>query len=595
MFLRCSKRNKDGKLHRYWSVVENRRVGRKVHQRQVLYLGEINDSEREAWCRAISVFDEDSSEEQQLKLYPSDRDIPAHAEQQGVRIKLDQMTLHHPRRWGDCWLALTLWDQLELDTFWKSRLGVSREGTDWLKVLKLLTVYRLLDPGSEWRLHRDWYEQCALGDLLDADFAIAAKDTLYRCHDLVLDHKEDFFSHLNNRWRDLFNVDYEVLLYDLTSTYFESSGPFEEGDKRRYGYSRDKRSDCVQVVIALVVSTEGLPLAYEVMPGNTLDNQTLRLFVDKIHERYGKAKRVWLMDRGIPTEDTLEWLRASDPPVQYLVGTPKGRLSRLQTQLAECEWTEAREGVDVKLLPMSGEVYVLARSRDRVHKERSMRNRRLRKYLKALRRLRLERKRTPTRDELLKAIGAAGKDAGRDAGVVMIELPEEGEAVSPETFRYRVDRKKLRLLREREGNYLLRTNQQKVDPATLWEQYMQLVQIEAVFRTLKSDLGLRPIWHQLEHRIEAHIFISFQAYCLQVTLQRRLKALAPGLTARAVLEKMQRLQMVDVRFPTTDGRTLTLPRRTEPDKDQRLLLDQLKLTLPPQPKPRITGETKKVM
>lgn len=595
MFLRCAKRNKDGKIHRYWSVVENRRAGRKVVQRQVLYLGEINDSEREAWSRAISVFDEDLSEEQSLKLYPADRSVPGHAEAQGIRLRLDQMSLHRPRRWGDCWLALWLWDQLDLDMFWRPRLGISREGTDWLKVLKLLTVYRLLDPGSEWRLHRDWYDRCAVGDLLDADFAIAAKDTLYRCHDLLVEHKEELFSHLHDRWRDLFNVEYEILLYDLTSTYFESDPPFPAGDKRRFGYSRDKRSDCVQVVIALVVSTEGLPLAYEVMPGNTLDNQTLRLFVEKIHQRYGKAKRVWLMDRGIPTEETLEWLRASDPPVHYLVGTPKGRLSRHQAELAQQPWSQAREGVEVKLLPVSGEVYVLARSRDRVHKEHAMRNRRLRRYLRALRKLRLERKRPLSRDELLKAIGAAGKEAGRDARVVVLNLPEEGENVSPETFRYRVDRKKLRLLREQEGNYLLRTNQEEATPARLWEQYMQLVQIEEVFRTLKGDLGVRPIWHQLEHRIEAHIFLSFQAYCLQVTLRQRLKFLAPGLTPRAVLEKMERMQMVDVRFPTTDGRTLTLPRRTEPDNDQRLLLDQLKLKLPPQPKPRISAGTRELV
>jgi len=301
------------------------------------------------------------------------------------------------------------------------------------------------------------------------------------------------------------------------------------------------------------------------------------------------------MDRGIPTEATLEWLRASDPPVHYLVGTPKGRLGRHQAELAQQPWSQAREGVDVKLLPVSGEVYVLARSRDRVHKEHAMRNRRLRRYLRALRKLRLERKRPPTRDELLKAIGAAAKDAGRDARVVVLELPEEGQSVTPETFRYRVDRPKLRLLREREGNYLLRTNQEEATPATLWEQYMQLVQIEDVFRTLKGDLGVRPIWHQLEHRIEAHIFLSFQAYCLQVTLRQRLKSLAPGLTPRAVLEKMQRMQMVDVCFPTTDDRTLTLPRRTEPDNDQRLLLDQLKLKLPPQPKPRISAETRKIV
>jgi transposase len=595
MYLKCSKRKKDGKVHRYWSVVESRRAGRKVLQRQVLYLGEVNDSQLESWSKAISVFDEDAGDDQQLALYPADQNLPSHAAGHGVQIHLDQMRLQHPRRWGDCWLALLLWDQLELDAFWEPRLSRSREGTDWTKVLKVLTIYRLLDPGSEWHLHRDWFDQTALADLLEGDFSLVAKDTLYRCHDRLLEHKKALFSHLTDRWRNLFNVEYEVLLYDLTSTYFESNPPFPDGDKRKFGYSRDKRSDCVQIVIALVITTEGFPLAYEVMPGNTLDNQTLRGFVSKIQDQYGKAKRVWLMDRGIPTEEVLGWMRESDPPIKYLVGTPKGRLSKLEKRLAEEPWHKAREGVDVKLLPESGELYVLAHSEARTHKERAMRSRRLRNYLKALRKLRLERKRPPTRDELLKAIGAAAKDAGRDAKVIEVFLPDEGSLVTPETFRYRVNRKKLRELRNREGKYLLRTNENEGTPETLWEHYMTLVRIEEAFRTLKGDLGIRPIWHQHEHRIEAHVFISFLSYCLHVTLRYRLNQLAPGLTPRGVFEKAQKLQMVDVSFPTTDGRVLTLPRRTEPEEELQLILAQLKLQLPPQPKPKISADNKIVM
>jgi transposase len=592
MFLRHCKRHKDGKEHRYWSVVENRRAGKRVVQRQVLYLGEVNDSQREAWQKAISVFDEDTQQDQQMVLYPADRELPSHATGHGVRVRLDQMRLRHPRRWGDCWLALHLWEELALEGFWRERLDESREGTDWVKVLQVLTVYRLLDPGSEWHLHRDWFGQTALADLLGGDFALVAKDTLYRCHDRLLPHKEALFSHLANRWRDLFNADYEVLLYDLTSTYFESNPPFPEQDKRRYGYSRDKRSDCVQVVIALVITTEGFPLAYEVLPGNTIDNQTLRDFLARIQRQYGKAKRLWLMDRGIPTEEVLAEMRASDPPGQYLVGTPKGRLTRLERRLQELPWKQAREGVKVKLLEEEGETYVLARSRDRAGKERGMRQRRLRQYLSTLHRLRLDRKRPPTRDQLLKALGAAANQAGRDASVVEVTLPAEGMPVTPETFSYRVNRARLRELRNREGSYLLRTNLKDADPARLWKRYMQLVQVEEAFRTLKGDLGLRPIWHQLESRIEAHVFISFQAYCLQVTLRARLKALAPGLTPRAVFEKMSNVQMLDVEFPTTDGRVLTLPRHTEPDPEVALLLERLKLSIPPQPKPRITTSQK---
>lgn len=595
MYLRHSSRKKDGKTHRYWSVVESRRVGRRVLQRPVVYLGEVNDSQREAWQQAISVFDEGTQCDRQIALYPGDRELPDHAEACGVRVRLDQMELRHPRRWGDCWLALELWDLLHLDAFWQDRLNSSREGTHWLKVLKVLTAYRLLDPGSEWRLHRDWFDQSALADLLDADFGLVAKDKLYRCHDRLLEHKTALFSHLSTRWRDLFNADYEVLLYDLTSTYFESNPPFSDDDKRKFGYSRDKRSDCVQIVIALVITTEGFPLAYDVLPGNTLDHQTLRNFLDKIQQQYGKAKRLWLMDRGVPTEAVLSEMRASDPPGQYLVGTPKGRLSKLEGRLLAQPWRQAREGVDVKLLPEDGETYVLARSRDRAGKERSMRNRRIRKYLATLRTLRLERKRVPSRDELLKAIGAAANKAGRDAGVVEVTLPMEGQSVSPDTFRYRVNRNALRARRGREGHYLLRTNLETADPATLWSRYMQLVQVEEAFRNLKGDLGLRPIWHQLEERIEAHVFVSFLAYCLHVTLRARLKNLAPGLTPRSVLEKMAKLQMVDVVFPTTDGRTLTLPRYTQPEDEAVLLLKQLQLELPPQPKPRITASKKIAM
>ena len=558
-------------------------------QRQVLYLGEVNDSQRESWRKAITVFDEHSRSEQELAVYPADRDLPAHAEGLGVRVRLDEMVLRHPRRWGDCWLALHLWDLLGLDGFWRERLAQSREGTDWMNVLKVLTCYRLLDPGSEWRLHREWFTHTALADLLGGDFGLASKDTLYRCHDRLLAHKDGLFLFLANRWRDLFNADYEVLLYDLTSTYFESNPPFPEGDKRKFGYSRDKRGDCVQVVIALVITTEGFPLAYEVLPGNTVDNQTLRDLLSKVESRYGKAKRLWLMDRGIPTEEVLAEMRACDPPGHYLVGTPKGRLSKLESTLQGLPWQKAREGVEVKLLPSEGETYVLARSRDRVGKERAMRRRRLRKYLAALRRLRLERKRTPKRDALLKAVGAAAHEAGRDARLVEVTLPAEGSDVTPETFHYRLDRKAWRKARNREGNYLLRTNMTEADPAALWERYMQLVQVEEAFRNLKGDLGLRPVWHQRESRVEAHVFISFLAYCLHVTLKARLKALAPGLTPRAVLEKLSAVQLVDVEFPTTDGRVLTLPRHTQPEPDVQLLLDRLKLRFPPQPRPKITS------
>lgn len=589
MFLKTHRRFKNGKAHCYYSIVENKRTTRGIVQRQVLYLGEINDSQREAWRHAISVFDEDTQTERQLALFPACAPLPSHAEGHGVRVRLDAMTLHRPRQWGACWLATELWAQLELDAFWQPLLGTSREDTDWTKVLQVLTTYRLLDPGSEWRLHRDWFQNTALPDLLDSDFSLAAKDTLYRCHDLLIPHKDALFTHLANRWRDLFNPDYEVLLYDLTSTYFESTPDFPEGDKRRFGYSRDKRSDCVQVVIALVLATEGFPLAYQVLPGNTIDNQTLGAFLAHIESQYGKAKRLWLMDRGIPTEEVLAEMRASDPPASYLVGTPKGRLTKYEDRLLDQTWQQVRPGVAVKLVTDEGETYVLARSQDRVHKERAMRRRRLRRYLKTLQKLRLQRKRPLTRDDLLKSLGAAAKEAGNDAKHLILTIPAEGQSVTPDTFHYKLDRARLRQARRREGRYLLRTNLTTTDPGELWERYLQLVQVEEAFRNLKGDLGIRPIYHQLETRIEAHILISFVAFALHATLRARLRELAPGLTPRAVLEKMATLQMIDVEFPTSDGRTLTLPRYTQPSAEVQILLERLKLTLPPQPRPHLSA------
>jgi len=302
-------------------------------------------------------------------------------------------------------LFLELWRELQLDRFWKERLPDSREGTCWAHVLTVLCAYRLISPGSEWRLHREWFDKSAMADLLGEDFALAAKDTLYRCLDKLLAHKEALFGFLKERWQGLFGIAYDVLLYDLTSTYFESDPPFPEQDKRQFGYSRDKRFDCVQVVIALVVTPEGFPLAYEVLPGNTADKTTLKIFLEKIESLYGKARRVWVMDRGIPTEEVLSQMRQSDPPILYIVGTPKGRLSKLESQLVDKPWQEVRAGVQVKLLPDSGERYILAQSLDRVNKERAMRRRQLKWLWGRLKELREMKK--LTRDGLLLKLGAA--------------------------------------------------------------------------------------------------------------------------------------------------------------------------------------------
>lgn len=582
MFLKCTRRIKDGKTHHYWSVVENRRLldGR-VAQRQVLYLGEINDSQKERWRKTIEVFDE--GRKRQVALFSED--LAPVDDSTVVSVRLNELQLMRPRQWGACWLSCVLWRQLELDEFWGERLPASRKGTRWVQVLQTLVAYRLIDPGSEWRLHRHWYTASAMADLLEADFALAEKDTLYRCLDKLLAHKDALITFLTRRWGELFGITFDVLLYDLTSTYFESDTPREETDKRQYGYSRDKRGDCRQVVIGLIVTAEGFPLSYEVLAGNTRDSTTLGDLLKRIETRYGKANRIWVMDRGIPTEETLAQMR--EMGASYLVGTPRGRLSKLEQAFLSEPWERVRDGLEVKRLPIAQEIYVLAMSEGRIEKERAMRQRRLKRYVARLKQLQAQ---CPKRDQLLMKVGAAKKEAGRAASLVKLKLPKRDEAVTPETFHFRLNRKRLRQARRREGRYLLRTNLTSSDAAQLWTFYTQLTEVEQAFKELKHDLSIRPIHHSKQSRIEAHIFVAFLAYCLQVTLKHQLKQLGHGLTPRAILEKFKTIQMVDVHLPTTDGRHLVLSRYTQPEPEHRMLLDLLRLQLPAQPPPKITAK-----
>src|SRR6204780_3569487 len=583
MFLRSHTRIKDGKEHRYYTVGESRRLqSGKVTQRQVLYLGEINDSQQAAWRKTLEVFDEEQNRSMELSLFAEDRPVPADAID-SVQVKLSEMKLERARPYGNCWLGCELWRQLQMDRFWSEKLPAGRESVAWAQVLELLVVNRLIDPGSEFRLHRHWFDQSAMDVLLGQDFAVAEKDRLYRCLDRVLEHKQDLFVHLQQRWKDLFDAEFDLLLYDLTSTYVE--GEAEQNPKAKYGYSRDGKPNCKQVGIALGMTPTGLPMAYEVMDGNTSDKATLRGFLDKIESLYGKARRIWLMDRGIPTEAILTEMRSSRQETFYLVGRSRAKVKQYEKKWLELPWHKVRESVEVKLFAEDRELYVLAESAGRQDKEIAMRGKKL---ARGLRKLRAMRRSCPKRDQLLMRVGAAKTDVGRAFGFVKINLPAAGQEVTRETFTFRLDKTKLKEAELRDGHYLLRTNLGAEDPAVLWERYMQLTQIEAAFKCLKSDLGIRPIHHQLEHRVDAHILVAFLAYCLSVTLKHRLTAHAPGLTSRAVLEKLATIQMLDVSFPTTDGRRLVMPRHTEPSPEQALLLHQLKLVLPQQPPPRIT-------
>lgn len=584
MFLRSSNRKKDGKDHRYFSIVENRRLsGGKTAQRTVLYLGEVNDRQEAAWRKSLEVFDEDRQTGRTLSLFPEDRAIPEDAIDT-LQVKLSGLELRRARPFGNCWLGCALWRQLELDRFWENRLPDGREAVSWEKVLQLLVVNRLIDPGSEWRLHRQWFVASAMDELLGVDFTVAEKDRLYRCLDRLLPHKQELFVWLRQKWADLFHADFEVLLYDLTSTYFE--GDMEENPKAKRGYSRDGRPDCLQVILALVITTDGFPLAYEVMDGNTSDRTTLRGFLDKIETMYGKARRTWVMDRGIPTEAILTEMREPARQMSYLVGTPKSKIKQYEKKWLALPWHKVRDSVEVKLFEQDGEVYVLAKSEGRQAKEVAMRRKRL---VRLLRKLRSMRRSLPSRDQLLMRIGAAKTEAGRAFGFVQIQVPDLKQAVTRKSFHFRLDKTKLREAELRDGHYLLRSNLSGEDPAVLWSRYVQLTQIESVFRSLKSELGIRPIYHRLENRVDAHILIAFLAYCLQVTLKHRLMLHAPGLTPTAVMDKLGTIQMIDVWIPTVDGRWLVLPRYTQPENDLKFLIEKLQMQLPVQPPPRITA------
>ena len=582
MFLRSTNRKKDGKDHRYFSIVENQRIaGDKTVQRTVLYLGEINDQQKAAWCKTLAVFDEDRQQYTTLSLFPDDRPVPAEA-MDAIPVRLSGLELHRARAFGNCWLANELWQQLGVQEFWEERLGQGHEGVSWEKVLRLLAINRWLEPGSEFRVHRHWFVESAMDILLESDFAVAEKDRLYRCWDRILAHKQALFVWLRQKWAELFAADFEVLLYDLTSTYFE--GAMAENAKAQRGYSRDHRPDCLQVVIALVITPDGFPLAYEVMDGNTAEPGTLRQFLDHIEQTYGKARRIWVMDRGIPSEAVLQEMRQRE--MYYLGGTPKGKIQKQEKQWLDLPWRQVRDAVQVKLYEHEGELYVLARSNGRQAKETAMRRLRL---VRLLLKLRGMRRSLPSRDQLLPRIGAAKKAAGRAFGFVQLRLPSAQQSVTRQTFSFQVDKDKLRRAEQRDGHYLLRSNLVATDPEVLWTRYVQLTQIEAVFRTLKSELGIRPVYHRLQHRVDAHILIAFLAYSLQVALKNRLQIHAPGLTPRAVLDKLATIQMIDVRIPTRDDRWLILPRYTQPSKDVKLLMDKIHLALPAQPPPRITA------
>ena len=583
MFLRCHKRKKNGKLHQYYSIVENRRIAKdRIAQKTVLYLGEITNDQEKAWRKTLKVFDADQNRPVYKYLFAAEEESLCQ-DVDAIAVQLSHMRLSHPRAFGDCWLGCQIWNELQLDLFWKKRIDQYKTTIPFSKVLKLLVINRLIKPGSEFYVHQHWFDQTAMDVLLNCDFTVAQKNRLYQCLDKILPYKDELSQYLKERWQTLFDVSYDVLLYDLTSTYFE--GVCKQNPKAQFGHSKDRRGDCRQVLIALIVTPDGFPLNYEVLAGNTAEKTTLGDLLAKIERMYGKSRRVWLMDRGIPTEETLRLMR--DTGVDYLVGTPRKLLNSFEKSLLHIQWQQIRNDVSVKSIRDQNETYVLAKSKARLEKERAIRHRKLRAYLVGLDKL---QKNYRDRDRFLKRLGVLLHEAGSCSKCVDLQLPPEGKKVSPRNFKYSFDRPAYRKMIHRDGKYFLRTNQTDKDPIELWEQYMLQTRVEQSFKELKSDLSIRPIHHQLENRVDAHIFIAFMSYCLQTTLRQKLKSSASGLTSQSVLEVLSRIKLLDVYIPTQDNRMLHMQRYTEPEKEHKILLEKLSLRLPAQAPPKIYSE-----
>jgi len=578
MYLKAHARFKDGKRHVYYSLTESLRASRKrVVQRRVLHLGELNTTQVERWQRTIEAVHEDG-QRQQLRLF-TDREgqVPVAAEDV-AEVILSSLVVRRPRRFGDCWMGCRLWEDLGLRAFWEEALGDQRGEVSWAKVVELLVVNRLCDPRSELFIHEKWFPQTAMDLLLDCDAAVAEKERLYRALDRMGAYKAALERHLADKWRDLFGATFDVLLYDLTSTYFE--GEAEEVEKAARGYSRDHRPDCAQLVIALVVTPEGFPLSYEIFEGDRADVTTLEAMLEQVEARHGRAGRIWGFDRGIVSEANLQGLRERGG--QYIVGTPRHRLEAYEKELLEGSWQQISPSVQVQLIEQEQETYVLARSVDRAKKEEAMRGRQIRGLMRDLVKLRRSIRRGTLVDahKVLMRLGRLSERWPRAWHYVSAEW-KEGR------LSWQWDRQALGLAQHRDGAYLLRTNLEDHSPEALWRMYVQLTEVEAVFRALKSELAIRPIWHWVGPRVEAHVMVAFLGYCLWVCMKQKLKAAAPGLSPWQVLDQFKRIVQVEVWFKLKAGGAICLPRSTQPEPAQAMLLHQMNWSLPEQPPPRI--------
>jgi len=577
MFLRRNDRQKDGKGHTYWSLVETVRTPDGPRQRTLCYLGELNGSAQARWLKTIEVFNE-QGESHQLKLFPSDVE-PPEDDAAVARVRLDQVRLERSRWFGDCFLGLELWKRLELDGFWEALLDRPDDAAEvpWSRIAALLAVNRLCAPGSELAIEERWYPATALDDLLGIAEGKINDTRLYRCLDRLLPHKTQLERHLTGRYGELFRAEFDVLLYDLTSSYVE--GAAEKDPMMRRGYSRDHRPDCKQVIIALIVNGEGFPLSYETFDGNRADVTTVEAVLRMVERKYGRARRVWVFDRGVVSEENLEALRRRGG--QYLVGTPRSKLKQFERQLLEGGWEQVRPDVEVKLVPtpQGEETYILCRSTARQAKEQAIHSRfstRMERALTALQK-RVGEGQLKDRNKIERRLGKIQARHPQVADLYEVGVTEKDGAPA---LQWQALKGRQTWQRAREGAYLLRTNLPPDKPESLWKNYIQLTEAEAAFRALKSELSIRPIFHQLERRAKAHILVAFLGYALWVTLKHLLIRNRSAFSPAKALALLGTLISADIVLPTTDGREIRLRRVTTPSAEQKQLLDQLGITLP---------------
>lgn len=589
MFLRPNHRDKDGKDHTYWSLVETVRTPDGPRQKTLCYLGELNSSAQARWLKTVEVFN-DEGEAQQLKLFPSDGALPAD-DPQVARVLLNKVRLERTRQFGACFLGLELWKRLELDRFFAQAVDGEDADVAWSRVAALLAINRLCAPGSELAIEQRWYPSTALDDLLEIGEGKINDTRLYRCLDRLLPHKTKLERHLKERYGALFGAEFDVLLYDLTSTYVE--GAAESNPMVRRGYSRDHRPDCEQLVIALIVNTEGFPFSYETFDGNRSDVSTMETILRMVERKYGKARRIWVFDRGIVSEENLAAIRKRDG--QYLTGTPRSQMKQFEAELLKEDWTRVRPEVEVKkvAIPDGEETYILCRTAGRKEKEKAIRNRFSNSMETALKGLEkaIATGRLKDRNKMERRLGKIQARHPQVNDLYDLALRDTGEGVRL-LWEIKEDRKSWR--ESREGAYLLRTNLQAETAEQLWSKYMQLTEAEASFRALKSELSIRPLFHQLEPRVKAHVMVAFLGYALWVTLKHLLKRrplivpkrsesgaeISQPLSPMRALALLSTLQSADIVLPTTDGHEIRLRRITEPTAEQRSLLQQLGISLP---------------